>query len=363
LVLLNHDNPLIPRITIQANLAPIQIKFRNSGAYFISLMKILIVNNTQIPAAKYGGTERVIWWLGKELNRLGHEITYLVAAGSECPFAKILIYDPAADMNMQVPDDIDVVHFHFQVSNFTKKPYLINVHNNPGYGYQLDKNSVFVSADHAARHGSLVFVHHGLDPDDYPKPDLSKKRTHTHFLAKAAWRVKNVKGAIDVATQSGNKLIVLGGTRLNLKMGLRFTPHINVRFKGMVNNDEKSVVLNSSKALLFPVLWHEPFGLAIIESLYFGCPVFGTPYGSLPELVPPEVGLLSNSKQVLIDSLKAVAGFNNQLCHDYAVDNFTVQKMAQKYLLLYQEVLNGKALNVVNPTLIETAPKYLPWNE
>lgn len=325
-------------------------------------MKILIVNNTQIPAAKYGGTERVIWWLGKELNYLGHDVTYLVGAGSSCPFAKVLVYDPAVDINLQVPDDIDVVHFHFQVNNFTKKPYLINVHNNPAYGHVLDKNSVFVSDNHASRHGSSVFVHHGLDPDDYPKPDLSAKRVHTHFLAKAAWKVKNVKGAIDVATQSGNKLIVLGGNRLNLKMGLRFTPNLNVRFKGMVDNEQKAAVLNSSKALLFPVLWNEPFGLAIIESLYFGCPVFGTPYGSLPELVTSEVGLLSNFSHILANGL-ANTRFNNQHCHDYAMEYFTVQKMAQRYLALYQEVLNGKSLNADNPTLLQVPPKYLTWNK
>jgi glycosyltransferase involved in cell wall biosynthesis len=326
-------------------------------------MKILIVNNTRIPAAKYGGTERVIWWLGKELNRLGHEVSYLVAAGSTCPFAKILIYDPAVGMDLQVPDDIDVVHFHIHPGGFTKKPYLLNVHNNPGYGYRMDKNAVFVSADHAARHGSSIFVHHGLDPDDYHKPDLSQKRTYTHFLAKAAWKVKNVKGAIDVATRSGNKLMVLGGTRLNLKMGLRFTPNLNVRFKGMVDNEQKAVLLNGSKALLFPVLWHEPFGIVIIESLYFGCPVFGTPYGSLPELVIPEVGLLSSSIPALTEGLKNVAEFNNQLCHDYAMANFTVQKMVRQYLSLYERVLNGETLNAVNPTLIEATPKYLPWEE
>ncbi|MGN8072185.1 glycosyltransferase [Mucilaginibacter sp. 22184] len=326
-------------------------------------MKILIVNNTVIPAAKYGGTERMIWWLGKELNRLGHEVTYLVSAGSTCPFAKVLVYDPAVDMNQQVSDDVDVVHFHFQVSGFTKKPYLVNVHNNPGYGQTLDQNSVFVSANHAARHGSSMYVHHGLDPDDYPTPDLQQKRTHVHFLAKAAWRVKNVKGAIDIATQSHSKLVVLGGTRLNLKMGLRFTPNLNVRFKGMVDNDQKSVVLNASKALLFPVLWHEPFGLAIIESLYFGCRVFGTPYGSLPELVPAEVGFLSNSKTALTTALKDVDSFNNQHCHDYAMEYFTVQKMAQRYLELYEKVLNGETLNLVSPTLKEASPKYLPWRE
>jgi glycosyltransferase involved in cell wall biosynthesis len=327
-------------------------------------MRILIVNNTRIPAPKYGGTERVIWWLGKELNRLGHVVTYLVAPGSTCPFAEVLFYDPTVDINQQVPDDVDVVHFHFQVNGFSKKPYLINVHDNPGFGQLLNRNSVFVSANQASRYGGEAFVHHGLDPDDYHKPDLSKKRTHAHFLAKAAWKVKNVKGAIDVATQSGNKLIVLGGTRLNLKMGLRFTPNLNVRFKGMVNNDAKAAVLNTSKALLFPVLWHEPFGLAIIESLYFGCPVLGTPYGSLPELVPAEVGLLSNRKSDLVNGLKAINQFSSQHCYEYAMDNFMVHTMVQKYLKLYERVLNGEQLNLGSPTLqVANTVKYLPWNE
>lgn len=327
------------------------------------LMNILLVNDTRIPATTYGGTERVIWWLGRELARQGHRITYLVAAGSECPFANILIYDAAKDMNLQVPEDIDVVHFQFQVHGFTKKPYLCTVHNNAGRG-EMDINSVFVSANHAARNGSTSYVHNGLDVNDYPRPDLNRKRTHLHFLAKAAWRVKNVKGAIDIATRSGNKLVVMGGTRLNLKMGLRFTPNLNVRFKGMVNNEQKSVVMNSSKALLFPVLWNEPFGVAITESLYFGCPVFGTPYGSLPELIPAEVGLLSASKSVLVEGLKNVDSFSKQICQQYAIDNFNIAKMAADYMRLYEIVLNGGQLNKTAPFLLEpNQPKYLPWND
>lgn len=326
-------------------------------------MNILIVSQAKIPVAKYGGTERIIWWLGRELNRLGHQVTYLVAAGSACPFAKVLPFDPAKDMNLQVPDDIDIVHFHLPVYNFSKKPCIVTVHDNPGAGMSFHQNSVFVSANHAARYGSSVFVYNGIDTADYPRPDPASKRLYTHFLAKAAWRLKNVRGAIDVATQSGNKLIVLGGTRLNIKMGLRFTPNLNVRFKGMVDNAEKSKVLNGSKALIFPVLWHEPFGIAIVESLYFGCPVFGTPYGSLPELVPAEVGLLSNSRSVLADGLKDVERFNKQYCHEYAADNFNINIMAQKYLQLYERVLSGTTLNTAQPALVPLEqPKFLPWN-
>ena len=56
-------------------------------------MHILIVNNTTIPAFKYGGTERIIWWLGKDLVKRGHKVTYLVESGSSCDFAAVIPYN------------------------------------------------------------------------------------------------------------------------------------------------------------------------------------------------------------------------------------------------------------------------------
>lgn len=47
-------------------------------------MRILIVYTGFIPVKLYGGTERMIWSLGKELSRLGHELVYLVKEGSYC---------------------------------------------------------------------------------------------------------------------------------------------------------------------------------------------------------------------------------------------------------------------------------------
>ena len=41
-------------------------------------MHILIASKTQIPVVTYGGTERVIWDLGRGLVELGHRVTYLV---------------------------------------------------------------------------------------------------------------------------------------------------------------------------------------------------------------------------------------------------------------------------------------------
>ena len=65
-------------------------------------MHILIVNNTSIPVTKYGGTERVIWWLGKQLVQMGHQVSYLVAAGSHCDFAKVYVLNSSTPFNKQI---------------------------------------------------------------------------------------------------------------------------------------------------------------------------------------------------------------------------------------------------------------------
>jgi glycosyltransferase involved in cell wall biosynthesis len=326
-------------------------------------MNILIVNNTKIPVFEYGGTERVIWYLGKELTRMGHTVTYLVKEGSHCDFAKVISIDSSKTYNEQISDSIDVVHFNFDPQEAIQKPYIITMHGNCNDTRIFDKNTVFVSKNHAQRFGSESFVHNGLDWDDYGPVDFQKKRQHFHFLGNAAWRIKNVKGAIDVVKKvPGEKLVVMGGVRFNVNMGIRLTFHPRIRFEGMVGGSKKIEILQQSKGLLFPVRWHEPFGLAIIESLYFGCPVFGTPYGSLPELVTPECGFLSTNTNELAMAIRGVEQYEKQKCHQYAMDFFNAKTMALAYLTKYEQVLNGQYLNEKNPQIVTIQTvKSLDW--
>lgn len=317
-------------------------------------MKILIVLPSIIPAYKYGGTERIIWYLGKELVGLGHQVTYLVNEGSTCDFAPVLFLDNTKKIEDQIPADIDLVHFHYVKPEKISKPYIITMHVNDSHLGPLDKNTVFISRNQAERFGSKVFVHNGLHWADYGLPNLKGERKYFHFLGNAAWRVKNVQGAIDIVKLTKHeKLNVLGGRRLNIKMGFRLTLSPRVAFHGMVGGEEKNRLLRSSKGLIFPVRWHEPFGLAIIESLYYGCPVFGTPYGSLPELVPTEVGFLSESKSLIADAIQNNT-YSTQKCHEYAVEKFNSKKMTEGYIEKYNEVLNGNSLNTVAPEFIKT---------
>lgn len=326
-------------------------------------MRILIISSGKIPVTLYGGTERVVWSLGKELARLGHQVTFLVAAGSACGFARVIPLDHQRKLTDQIPEDTDLVHFHIPPPELEgqRVPHLVTVHGN-WRGNTPDRNAVFVSKNHASRYGSETFVYNGLDWDEYNFPGLNAPGDYFHFLAKAAWKVKNVKGAINVIHRTPKeKLKVLGGSRLSIKMGFRLTLASRVRFYGMVGGRKKYELISGSKGLIFPVTWHEPFGLAIIESLYYGCPVFGTPYGSLPELVTPEVGFLSNSAAALAGAVENSAGFSREKCHEYAAENFSARAMVQSYLPLYDKILEGEPLNEKIPGLQSDHVENLDW--
>jgi glycosyltransferase involved in cell wall biosynthesis len=318
-------------------------------------LHILIVYNNRLPVSKYGGTQRVIWSLGKELAGIGYQVTFLAGEGTRCNFAGVKVLDGSIPLAGQIPEEVDLVHSFINIWEELPKPLMVTIEGNSRPDRDFHINTCFVSRNHASRYGSEVFVYNGMDLAELGKPDLDLERNYLHFLGKAAWNVKNVKGCISIAREAGIPLRVLGGTRINLKMGLRITLDRNVRFEGMVGGEHKHRLINGSKALLFPVLWHEPFGIALTESLYFGCPVFGTPYGSLPELIPADVGFLSTRASELISALEHVDSYDRRKCHEYASEHFSSRKMAQDYLVLYEKILRGEALNRRPPRLVDTS--------
>jgi len=322
-------------------------------------MHILLVNRSVIPVFAYGGTERVIWDLGRALVKAGHRVSYLVPDGSFCDFAPVLPLQDNVPWEKQIPSDVDVVHFQFNPGTPVNVPHIVTQHGNSQESTPLPLNTVFVSQNHAHRHGSGTYVYNGLDWSAYGTVDWQCTRSHFHFLGKAAWRVKNVRGAIDIALNARVPLTVMGGNRLNLKRGFRYTWSRAIDFQGMVGGEKKMHLLNASRGLIFPVLWHEPFGLAIIESLYFGAPVFATPYGAIPEIVTQDCGSLSARREVLTEAVLN-SHFDPRAAHARAL-TFNSDNMARGYLALYERVVEGEPLHTDPPTL-QGEVKHLPWN-
>lgn len=338
-------------------------------------MKILLVLNSRIPTQNYDDAERVLWWQGRQLQEMGHEPVLLVQEGSRCSYAPLLVFQEKKPFAPQVPEDVDVVHFFYRppqkVLTDLGKPYLITNFDNSTKPDTLDPNTVFLSANHAARHGGEVYVYPGLDFRDYGEVLLDFPRNYFHFLGDAAWKGRNVRGAIDLAARLGSRVHVIGGSRINFRKSLRITLSPSARFHGVLNREGRNMMLNGSKGLLFPVLWHEPFGLPVIESLYFGCPVFGTPYGALPELlcrkVAPdnrkwtgqidgcfsEFGCLSVKRAELLEALRHLDGFSPSRCNEYVRECFSAERMARDYLRLYEQVCNDKPLHQQAPAVTE----------
>lgn len=323
-------------------------------------MNIALVVNSKLPALLYGGTERVVWGLMRVLKARGHRLWLLAPKGTSCPFAEVIFQDPFLPIEAQIPAEVDLVHFHIPISQAYPKPHVITIHGNSLSPVE-SKNCIFVSKQHAERFGVDSYVWNGLNWEDYPAAHLNLPRSRYHFLGKAAWRLKNLKGAIDtVHAIPGGHLDVLGGYRINLKMGFRFTLSLRTHFHGMVNDHKKAEVIQGSKGLIFPVRWDEPFGLAIIESLYYGAPVFATPYGSLPELVHEDVGFLSANHRELAQHMQETT-YNPKLCHEYAAEVFSAERMATDYLKKYEQVLSGKDLCPLPPRSLKVQSN-LPWS-
>jgi glycosyltransferase involved in cell wall biosynthesis len=118
---------------------------------------------------------------------------------------------------------------------------------------------------------------------------------------------------------------------------------------GPVSGEEKAALLAGARALLFPVLWPEPFGLAVVEALVSGTPVIGSRKGSLPELVPPDVGQLLDPQDE--DGwASALAGrWDPERCRAWAIGRFHYSKMAENYEKQYRKVLAGEVLNPQEP--------------
>jgi glycosyltransferase involved in cell wall biosynthesis len=319
-------------------------------------MNILIIDITSsLPAKYYGGTERIIFDLGKALSKEGHSVSYLIKNGHDIDFANIIIYNQNKTINEQIPKFIDIVHFHsfigFEKINI---PYIFTMHGNGKPDDKFDINTVFLTKDHAIRHNAECFVYNGLDWTNYPHINFNQNRTYYHFLGKASWKIKNLLGACKIIIKANKRLKVMGGNKWtfkNIKKGAYYKLNTAIEYMGMVDNEKKIKIMNNSKGLIFPVLWNEPFGLAIIESLYAGAPVFGSNYGSIPELLNSKVGYVSNSINDIVNQINTRT-FSPKDCHEYAVEKFSSDIMAKNYIKCYQKVLNGETLNRTQPKAI-----------
>jgi glycosyltransferase involved in cell wall biosynthesis len=309
-------------------------------------MKIVFQHSGILPVVKYGGIERILFWHMKELAKRGHKVVLFGAEGSQVESYGIEFFRMPAtleEFEEQIPKDADILHLTYNHSLKKRKiPTLINIQGNGQIGEMFSKNTVFVSKKHAQNHNSDCFIHNAVDLEEYQFTDREFKLDNLLFLAKASWSVKNLKDCLWLAKRSKKFLHIAGGRS--------WLPSRYVRSYGMVGGDEKLEILQKTDALLFPVRWHEPFGIAIIEAMACGSPVFGTTYGSLPELIHGPYGKTFQNKDELLDHLNSSPEYNRREIRNNVEENFSIARLTDQYLESYEKILAGEVLNTEVPT-------------
>ncbi|HEV2671899.1 MAG TPA: glycosyltransferase [Gemmatimonadales bacterium] len=309
-------------------------------------MHVVVASHHRLPVEGYGGPQRVVVALVRGLAALGHKVTVLAQPGTRVvEAAKIVEVAPrilknsGGDPAPFIPADADIVHAHFPVKQLPKGPPLVQtLHGNWKPGTPLPPNTIFLSRDHAKRHGSDTFVYNGLDPAEYIF--RARKEQWDLFLGKLH-SDRGYHWAIDAAKRTGRRLIVAGGWRPS------FTGVI--KYVGEVDGKRKAVLLARARCLWMPAQWDEPFGLPIIEALFSGTPVLGTRRGALPEIITPAVGVLRDTMDELIAASQKLA-IDPRACRERAERHFTHVVMAAAYVRMYEHLLKSGKLPAGTPS-------------
>lgn len=302
-------------------------------------MRIAIAHHTRLPVEGYGGTERVVVALVRGLAALGHEVTLLAPPGTLVPEARLVpvpvrqLRDPAADLSPHLPPGTEILHAFFPLRVAPRLPWVWTLEGTSRPGTLRPPNTIYVSRDHAARHGSVSFVYNGLDPADFRFQ--AQKGEYDLFLGRLhsskGWRL-----AVEGARRTNHRLVVAGGWRPTLSRSLRFI--------GAVDGVKKAALLAGARVLWMPAQWDEPFGLTLIEALWSGTPVLGTRRGALPELLSPEVAALGDSLEDLIALRPGVEQLDPHACRARAERYFGHTTMAAEYVRFYRNFLEDGML-------------------
>ena len=287
-----------------------------------------------LPAPRYGGTQRMVVWLARGLAAAGHRVTLVAGHGSRVPEATVISVavdaarGPAFDIRPLLPPGLDILVTYAPLRVKPDHPWLRVLPGNRRQGVKGAPNIIYLSRDHARRHGSETFVYNGLDPaefqfrrdkDDY---DLFLGRLHA---------TKGYRWAVAGAKRLRRRLLLAGGWRPSLS---RY-----VKYVGSVGGTRKAELLAGAGALWMPALWDEPFGITLIEAMVSGTPVLGTRRGSLPEIVSPEVGALGDTLDELVELRARLDAMAPEACRAHVERHFTHHVMAEGYLRMFQAYL------------------------
>jgi len=191
-------------------------------------------------------------------------------------------------------------------------------------------------------------VYHGLAAEVCPF-NPSPRGGYFAFLGRVSPE-KGLERALDIASRAGVRLRIAAKVDAADQeyFHAAIEPRLSepgIEFVGEVDEAGKPAFLGNATALLFPIDWPEPFGLAMIEAMSCGTPVIAWPNGAAAEVVEPGVtGFLVQSIDAAVEALGLAARLDRARVRSRFEERFSARRMAQDYLALYRGLARRRAL-------------------
>ncbi|WP_131747606.1 glycosyltransferase family 4 protein [Frankia sp. Cppng1_Ct_nod] len=205
--------------------------------------------------------------------------------------------------------------------------------------------SAYVSISDADRSPDLDYVatvHHGIDLDALP---FSAAGGEDLVVLGRVHPDKGTAVAIDIARRAGRRLLICGIVQDERYFAEEVQPYVDddwVRYLGSVGPRRRAEVLGSAAALVHPVAFDEPFGLAVVEAMACGTPVVAYPRGAMPEVVDEGVtGFLVDGPAAAAEAVDLAAGLDRAGCRAVAQRRFSAARMVADYLAVYRRLLGS----------------------
>ena len=328
-----------------------------------------------VPPRLYGGTERVVSYLTEELVARGHEVTLFASGDSQTsarlvsstPQALRLANAPMDELATQVllteqlireADQFDIIHNHidylpFPVLRRRARASLSTPHGRldehhwqtmVGQFPELALSSIsFAQRRPLAAANWVGTVYHGIPVDEHAF--RSRPGSYLVFLGRICPE-KRVDRAIEIALLSGVPLKIAAKVSSTDRPYFEseivpLLDHPLVEFLGEVDEASKDELLGNALALLFPIDWPEPFGLAMIEAMACGTPVIAFRRGSVPEVVDDGVsGCIVDDVAAAVSAVRTIGDMDRRACRLRFEERFTARRMASDYMELYRELVD-----------------------
>lgn len=336
-----------------------------------------------VPPIGYGGTEKIVSLLTEGLVENGHDVT-LFASGDSKTAAKLFSIFPQALGNsgfqkgsallpllqyrecMLRQDEFDIIHNHTQylglfMFEFAKPKVLHTWHGSFYKDETVEekrlvlekfKNSNFVSISNNQREAMpqlnfVATVYNAIDVSEYSFSD-SPKDPYLLWLGRITEK-KGPLAAIKVAKELNMPLVISGAIDPidQEYFNSVIKPELNtslIKFYSELKDKEGVKKLyQNALCTLYPISWHEPFGLVMIESLACGTPVVAYKIGSVPEIVTDgKTGFVVDAGlgiEGLKNAVKKVAQIKRSDCRIDVEARFSKTRMTKDYIEAYKKLL------------------------